>query len=101
MVEGGFRKQLETALGRSIEVIWEAEFQARTGISERAEFRRAFERFTEVVDIADVLSGRIKPVGELMLVASLQRGGVLMQLREFRPTTNSAAAPEQSACKTR
>ena len=81
IMEGGFRQQLEAALGREIEVVWESEFQARTGIEERAEFRRAFERFTTVLDIADVLAGRATVTGDCILIASFQRGGILVQLR--------------------
>lgn len=81
--EGGFRRQIEAALGRPIEIMWESDLQSRIGIRDRAEFRRQFERFTSLLDLDEILAGKLKPSGGIVMVASLQRGGVFVQVRQL------------------
>lgn len=79
-----FRKQIETSLGVDIEVVWESVLQRRVGIADRAEFRRQLERFTRTLDLEEVLAGRETAKGIVIFLASMQRGGVLIQLRELK-----------------
>ncbi len=88
-----FRKQVEQLLGREITVVWESVLHRESGIKDRAEFRRRLESETRVLDLQDVMAGTCKANGLVFFVASLQRGGVLIQLREIPQNRSSKNRP--------